>query len=329
MNFIWQIIQKIIFRLIDISRTHTNRVISKIINFFYSSPPPAHLVEQRKKIKIYDAFIFFNELDLLEIRLNILNSAVDYFVIVEATRTFTGVSKPLYYEINKDRFVAFKEKIIHIIVDDTPDSLKELEDRYETANALDRQIINYCFKTRNIPKNQPQWLREFYQKEQIQKGFLKTLDNDICYISDVDEIWNPDILIDYSRNTIFKFEEIVYAYYLNNRSSEDWYGTFASKYKKIKNKSINHLDTPSITKYTYIKNGGWHFTNQGGADAIKTKLESYGHQEFNNEKIKSQINQQIEDNKDFVGRKFKFWVDDSELPEYIKNNKQKYQNFFK
>ena len=39
---------------------------------------------------IYDCFTFFNELDLLDIRLNILNDYVDKFVIVESTKTFTG-----------------------------------------------------------------------------------------------------------------------------------------------------------------------------------------------------------------------------------------------
>ena len=53
---------------------------------------------------VYDCFSFFNELDLLEIRLNVLKDVVDKFVLVEATRTHTGRPKPLYYEENKARF---------------------------------------------------------------------------------------------------------------------------------------------------------------------------------------------------------------------------------
>lgn len=52
---------------------------------------------------IYDCFTFFNELNLLEIRLNILNDVVDKFVLVEATKTFSGKDKPLYYEQNKKK----------------------------------------------------------------------------------------------------------------------------------------------------------------------------------------------------------------------------------
>ena len=53
---------------------------------------------------IYDTFMFFNELELLELRLNELNGVVDKFVLVEATRTFTNKPKPLYYAENKQRF---------------------------------------------------------------------------------------------------------------------------------------------------------------------------------------------------------------------------------
>ena len=75
----------------------------------------------------YDIFTFNNELDMLEIRLNVLNDYVDYFVIVESTETFSGVPKPLYYELNKNRFSEFHHKIIHHIVTDTPKSFTDLE----------------------------------------------------------------------------------------------------------------------------------------------------------------------------------------------------------
>ena len=71
-------------------------------------------------MKTYDIFTLNNELDMLELRLNILNDYVDYFVIVEATETFTGVDKPLYYQLNKERFSEFEHKIIHFVIKDTP-----------------------------------------------------------------------------------------------------------------------------------------------------------------------------------------------------------------
>ena len=54
--------------------------------------------------KLFDCFVFFNELDILEIRLNTLDPLVDYFVLVESTHTFTGQDKPLHFEPNKTPF---------------------------------------------------------------------------------------------------------------------------------------------------------------------------------------------------------------------------------
>ena len=47
-------------------------------------------------MKVIDCFPFFNELDLLEIRLNELKDVVDVFVLTEAPFTFTGREKPLF-----------------------------------------------------------------------------------------------------------------------------------------------------------------------------------------------------------------------------------------
>ena len=46
-------------------------------------------------MKIIDCFIFYNELDLLFYRLSVLNNVVDYFVLVEATKTHAGNDKIL------------------------------------------------------------------------------------------------------------------------------------------------------------------------------------------------------------------------------------------
>ena len=69
---------------------------------------------------VYDCFIFFNEIDLLEIRLNELNNVVDKFVIIEANKTFQNHHKPYYFEENKERFSQFSSKIIHIKLDKYP-----------------------------------------------------------------------------------------------------------------------------------------------------------------------------------------------------------------
>ena len=76
--------------------------------------------------KIYDCFNFFNELDILEIRLNVLYEHVDYFVIVESSITHSGEEKPFYFEENKERYSKFLDKIIHYKVYDTPNDFINL-----------------------------------------------------------------------------------------------------------------------------------------------------------------------------------------------------------
>ena len=286
------------------------------------------------KAKIYDVFIFYNELDLLEIRMEILYSSVDYFVIVESTKTFTGKSKPLYFKENEKRFERFSKKIKYFCVKETPDTFEEVRKRLDSeVDPLEKKILQDCLETTQIPKDnsQAQWLREFYQKESMKKALEKheTMDKDICYISDIDEIWNPEIEIFPTRDKILKMEQKVYSMYLNLRSSEKWSGTYVSEYSRIKESTLNHLDNPSLTPSEFIPNGGWHFTFQGGVNMIINKIENYGHQELNNSTIKNRILNNYQGGSDLLGRGYTYQIDETGLPEYIIQNKNRYPHYFK
>lgn len=136
---------------------------------------------------IYDCFSFYNELDLLEIRLNTLDSVVDKFVLVEATKTHNGQEKPLYYQENVKRFAPFHGKIIHIIVD-------------------------------SFPEIESAWTLENYQRNQIIRGLQGARDDDIVLLSDLDEIPNPELVNKYSlKPGRYVFRQITYCYYLNCR----------------------------------------------------------------------------------------------------------------
>ena len=76
-------------------------------------------------MKVFDSFRFFNELDLLEIRFNLLYDKVDHFVITECPYTIMGDEKPLYYLENKDRFSKFNDKVIHDIMEDIPTDISD------------------------------------------------------------------------------------------------------------------------------------------------------------------------------------------------------------
>ena len=80
-------------------------------------------------MRIFDSFIFFNELELLEMRLNILGDVVDKFVLTESPFTVSGNEKPLYYEENKDKFAKWHDKIVHNITEEIPNDFSHMMEK--------------------------------------------------------------------------------------------------------------------------------------------------------------------------------------------------------
>jgi len=241
---------------------------------------------------IYDVTQINDELDMLEIRLNILDPYVDYFVIGESTQTFSGKPKPLHFESNQDRFSKWRPKIIHIILP-----------KIETDDVFERTAC---------------------QKDYLRVGLKDCKPNDVIYYGDVDEIWKP-------QTQEGKLRQLCYSYFLNNRSSEDWQGTNMFRYKNIRNLNDIRADHSVV-----LENGGWHFTNMGGYEKLLNKLESYDHQEVNIPWVKDGLKARMEANIDFLGRshdwkgnEFKMWIDETQLPEYLLENKEKYKHLWK
>ena len=213
--------------------------------------------------KIIDCFTFYNELKMLEFRLSELNEYVDYFIIVEATKTHSGKEKKLFFEENKLKFKKFLHKIIHVVVDFPEDTSSWLP-----------------------------WDREKYQRNSISIGLNKlNLDlNDLIFISDCDEIWNTNI-IDYIPNTdnIFKLEQDFYFYNLESiYTTNKWTQSRACKYSLYKdilspdNIRMAHSNELSDLLHT-ISDAGWHFSYFGDIEFIKNKIANFAHQEYNNE----------------------------------------------
>jgi hypothetical protein len=260
--------------------------------------------------KIYDIFTFNNELDMLEIRLNILDYYVDYFVIVEATETFSGVTKPLYYELNKERYKKFEHKIKHYVISDTPRDFND--------NQCDQSVLYMASNSTNVTREHLCWLKEFYQKELIKNALIELNDNDICYISDVDEIWNYNLKIEVDDKIYKPMIENCYINYLNVKTAERWTvdtnpftGPIITKYLNIKNNCLNHLRTLSKTNYEFIENGGWHFNALGGIDK---KISDFKHPIYTKWYMQ--------------GRESGSVIDELNLPEYLTINRKKYSNLF-
>lgn len=260
-------------------------------------------------MKKYDIFTFNNELDMLEIRLNILNDYVDYFVIVESTETFSGIPKPLNYELNKERFSEFHHKIIHYVITDTPKNFNDTN--------CDQDVLNIASTSDNVTRDNLCWLKEFYQKELIKKALVGLSDDDICFVSDVDEIWNYELNYDIDNTNIYKPKiNKSYINYLNNRTNEDWTkftGPIVTRYKNIKNVCLNHLRTQRKMNHAYVfmEDGGWHFNALGG---LEKKVQDFQHYVYSIDYMKHRASGSF--------------VDEVGLPEYLSQNKEKYKHLF-
>jgi len=257
---------------------------------------------------ICDTFTFNGEYDLLEIRLNILNDFVDQFVIVEAPTTFTGKPKPLYFENNRARYAPWLDKIKYFVIDEnyTPEESALAENSPNTKGAS-------------------HWKHEFLQKESIKKALTHLHNDDIVFIGDVDEIWEEQEPP--PNGNIGKLKLRVYPYFLNNRSDELFFGTIMGRYGDIKSRCLNHIRThPTARTGNYA---GWHFTSQGGLDEIRRKLNnSYTEESYNTAEIQQKLEERFKQNKDYIGRAFVFTKDESDLPRYLLDNKEKYGKLF-
>lgn len=261
---------------------------------------------------VIDVFTYNGETAVLKLHLATLYDYVDKFIIVEANKTFTGNPKPLYFFRDERYFKPWLKKIEYYIVNewDDPTIWEKSIDSPNTQGAS-------------------HWKREFYVKESIQKALIanKVQDEDLLFIGDVDEIIDPHAK--YESETPIKAKLRVYAYYLNNLSNEEFYGTLIGEYKDIKGKCLNHLrsDTKLYSKGDYL---GWHFTSMGGVDEIRRKLDdSYTAETYNTFEVQQKLPERYKQATDYLGRDFIFNIDESKWPEYLKTHRDKFQNLCK
>jgi len=266
---------------------------------------------------IYDCFSYLDEDLLLNMRLNILDKYVDYFVIVEGNKTWQNNSKELRFDIKK--YEKFKHKIIYIEVTDLPDG----EDPY---------------------------LRENYQRNSILKGLSNSKDEDIIIISDLDEIPNPEVFSNFKkemRYAVFKQKHFYYKFNLQSKNNPYWLGSkiCLKKYLKspqwlrdlkFKKRSFWRLDKFRLNNI--IENGGWHFCNLKNPESLLYKYknlcetddpihfkEKIDEKYLNLEEIKKRINE----GQDIIGRKDNFIKVnlDNSFPKFLINNQSFYSDW--
>jgi len=266
-------------------------------------------------MKVYDCFIFFNENMLTEIRFNILNKYVDYFVICESYYDHRGNVKGYLFDIKK--FENFKDKIIYLKIEKFPDNIGI-------------------------------WERQDYQRNYLLRGLKNINKNDVVIYSDADEIINPKLIAKFAdiKNNVVICNQYCFYYKLNLLSDlykNTWQGSRIVKFEFLKSFSwLRSIDKKNL-KYSFFRldkfkriqifeDGGWHFSYLMSEKEIQKKIKAWTHSELDtaeNNNLET-IKDRVRSNKDLFGRnitltKIEFTKD--HFPEHIIENKEQFKNW--
>ena len=262
---------------------------------------------------IYDCFQYYNEDHIVDLRLNILDKHVDYFVISESTKTHQGKSKKLNFDIKN--FSKFKDKIKYLVADYNQD-------------------VNFV---NHIGGESPV---EQHQRNYLSEGLKDALPDDFIVLSDSDEIPDFKKVKDLNKTKKFiAFSQKMFMYKLNlqNIQESNWIGSKITKKKNLRSmqnfRNLKFKNYPfwRIDKYNQeIINGGWHFSFLQTPEQILNKIKSFSHGEFNNDSINEKsILEKISNREDIFGRNndLKIIDLDNSFPDYIVKNKDKFSDW--
>ena len=272
---------------------------------------------------VIDCVPFFNELDILKLRLHILDPLVDRFVIEEATHTFSGLPKELCFEKNKEMFREFLPKITYLVVDNSPEGITTHE-------------------------------RDKFQKNALERALTDAADDDVLLLSDVDEIPNPEVLRKiieaFDPEKIYHLAQRNFYCYLNMEEVSGnmlsitgefpdvprrmWLGTKVFAKKNIPETGIIDLReiSPEDPRSMRIADGGWHFGYMGSchetdvSKRVGEKVIAAAHQEYNKEDILAEVKDRLVLGEDIFGRnaRFEWTVIDESYPEYLRDHRSEY-----
>jgi beta-1,4-mannosyl-glycoprotein beta-1,4-N-acetylglucosaminyltransferase len=284
-------------------------------------------------MKIVDAFAFFDEIDLLKIRLKTLAPVVDIFLISEFSTSFSGKPKAYNLENHLSDFSEFSHKIKYI---------KQNQDTILSPFENDH-----------------------YQKDSLKVYLMDMLESeDVLLFGDVDEVPKPQAVVDASMaisrgRKICHFAQTMSYSYLNmidrsetllsycgeypEISRKKWLGTIATTREHLNEYSMTELRDPLQKQFgKRIGDGGWHFSYSGGhnreaVSRVKNKIENNSHQEFNTVEILSKVEERLKSKEDILGRtskkrfrrtgpKFHIVPIDSTFPIEVQLNRSRYEH---
>lgn len=273
---------------------------------------------------IYDCIPFFNELDILKLRMQILSPYVDRFVLEESTVTFSGEPKEMIFAKNRGMFAEFADKITYVAVEDSP---------MEGVTTHER---------------------DKYQKNQLIRGMGDCRADDIIIFGDVDEIPNPETLRtlfkDFDPSKIYHLAQRMFYCFLNMEEisgnllsitgefagveKRQWLGTKVCSFAGLPEEGIVFLRevSPGDERSVRIAEGGWHFGYMGGdgerdvAKRIGVKVRAAAHQEYNSKRYLNEAVDRLLCGEDIFDREAKFVrveIDES-FPEYLRAHREEY-----
>jgi len=262
-------------------------------------------------MKVYNAFIYFNEIpELLEIRFAELYELVDYFIVVEAEESFTEVEKRPRFPYYKRRLAPWMDKI-----------------RYYNIGKLSEHIKGNTVSTR--------WKKQWFQYDQIRLGLYDANPEDWLFISDADEIPKKESIEKAKSLRLNSFTSVAfmmpYHYYYFN--VKDKYNVL---FRTIHGRQMKHVKEVSKirmgTKRTYkLYNSGWHFSYLGDEKIVKKKMESIPSSDVTRKHAQEEKIKKCKNNlEDILGRGRDRWqvVElDSSYPQYLLENKKRFLKY--
>lgn len=196
---------------------------------------------------LIDCFMFYNELDVLEARLQLLDEYIDRFVLVEAEVNHLGTPKELFFEKNKERYAKWLPKITHVIAKD-------------------------------LPTDKNPWSREKAQRHAILEGLEDCDPLDIVMVSDVDEI--PDLTkvpFEKMPTSVMAVHMHMFQYSLDYYFDlEPWFGTVITTVELLRKFGPNEF-RDNRWKFARIPEAGWHLSSFGDPKHVRNKFETYAH----------------------------------------------------
>jgi beta-1,4-mannosyl-glycoprotein beta-1,4-N-acetylglucosaminyltransferase len=239
--------------------------------------------------EVIDIFHFNNEMEMLDLRVHILDPLVDKFIIKEALETFRGDSKEC------------------------------LASTYKHPKVFTCRV--------ELPANATAWERDRHQKNAvIDLDAFDVPDDAIIMVSDVDEVPRLEVVAelvhDFNPEVIYTLEQTMYQYYLNMRDSHQrWEGTQIYSKNIFMHRDVQRLRQKAYP-YALLRNAGWHWSFLGGIDEIKRKLQAYAHEEFSDDKTLRQIDARLQNGEDVLGRLRPLHLVeiDESYPEYVRRN---------